>query len=178
MEKQKKIIFIASYPKSGNTWVRSIISTLVHNPEGKFILHDLRKILLFSQFVYFKKIDGYKSPTNGNLDYNWVSNNWIKAQEQINILKKEIVFFKTHSVRGVINNNFFTNESVCLGFIYIIRDPRDVVISLASHMGIDINMAIKEMLFNTRRMTSMHKVNELVATWKDNVDSWMHFKSV
>ena len=45
-------------------------------------------------------------------------------------------------------------------------------------MGININMALKEMLSNTRRMTSFNKVNELVSTWKNNVDSWMQFRNV
>ena len=176
--KNQKIIFIASYPKSGNTWLRSIISSLVYNPKGKFVFDDLVKVSLFSKFSNFKNIDGLQYQSNGNLDYNWISNNWIKAQKKINAIKKEIVFYKTHSVRGIINKNFFTDESVCLGFIYIIRDPRDVVVSLSKHMGININMAIEEMLSNTKRMTSVHKVNELVSTWKNNVDSWMQFRGV
>jgi len=178
MDKSKKIIFIASYPKSGNTWLRSIISSLVYNPEGRFTFNDLKKVSLFSQFSNFKNLDNHQYHTDGNLNYNWVSDNWIKAQKKINTIKKEVVFFKTHSVRGVVNKNFFTDESVCLGFVYIIRDPRDVVVSLSKHMGIDINMALKEMLSNTRRMTSFNKVNELVSTWKNNVDSWMQFRNV
>ena len=178
INKQKKIIFIASYPKSGNTWLRSIVSSLIYNPEGKFVFNDLKKVSLFSQFSNFKNLDGHQYHTNGNLNYNWVSCNWIKAQKQINAIKKKIVFFKTHSVRGIVNKKFFTDESVCLGFLYIIRDPRDVVVSLSRHMGIDINIALKEMLSNKRRMTSFNKVNELVSTWKNNVDSWMQFKRV
>ena len=178
MDKSKKIIFIASYPKSGNTWLRSIISSLVYNPEGRFTFNDLKKVSLFSQFSNFKNLDNHQYHTDGNLNYNWVSDNWIKAQKKINTIKKEVVFFKTHSVRGVVNKNFFTDESVCLGFVYIIRDPRDVVVSLSKHMGIDINMALKEMLTNTRRMTSFNKVNELVSTWKNNIDSWMQFRNV
>ena len=178
VDKSKKIIFIASYPKSGNTWLRSIIGSLVYNPEGRFTFNDLKKVSLFSQFSNFKNLDNHQYHTDGNLNYNWVSDNWIKAQKKINTTKKEVVFFKTHSVRGVVNKNFFTDESVCLGFVYIIRDPRDVVVSLSKHMGIDINMALKEMLSNTRRMTSFNKVNELVSTWKNNVDSWMQFRNV
>ena len=178
MDKSKKIIFVASYPKSGNTWLRSIISSLVYNPEGRFTFNDLKKVSLFSQFSNFKNLDNHQYHTDGNLNYNWISDNWIKAQKKINTTKNEVVFFKTHSVRGVVNKNFFTDESVCLGFVYIIRDPRDVVVSLSKHMGIDINMALKEMLSNTRRMTSFNKVNELVSTWKNNVDSWMQFRNV
>ena len=44
MDKSKKIIFIGSYPKSGNTWLRSIISSLVYNPEGRFAFNDLKKV--------------------------------------------------------------------------------------------------------------------------------------
>ena len=171
IKKPKKIIFIASYPKSGNTWLRSIVSSLVYSPEGKFVFNDLRKVSLFSQFSNFKNLDGRQYRADGNLNYNWVSDNWIKAQKKINAINKEVVFFKTHSVRGVVNKNFFTDESVCLGFVYIIRDPRDVVVSLSKHMGIDIDMALKEMLSNTRRMTSYNKVNELVSTWENNLDS-------
>lgn len=175
---KKKIIFIASYPKSGNTWLRSIISSLIYNREGGFNFDDLKKIFLFSQLANFNNIDGKIFNEDENLNFKWVSNNWIKAQKIINNKKKEIVFYKTHSVRGMINNNYFTDESVCLGFIYIIRDPRDVVVSLAKHAGVDINLALDDMLFNEKRMTLFKKVNELVSTWKHNVDSWLHFKKV
>ena len=178
MQRKQKIIFIASYPKSGNTWLRSIISSLVYNADKEFRLKDLKKILLFSQFANFQNIEGHEFQSNGNLNYNWISNNWIKAQEQINLIRKKNIFFKTHSVRGIVNKNFFTDETVCLGFIYIVRDPRDVAISLSKHMGIDIELALKEILFSERRMTSFDKVNELVSTWKNNLDSWMQFKSV
>ena len=50
-QKNNKIVFIASYMKSGNTWMRSIICSLINN--GKFELDDLKKIKLFSQEVFF-----------------------------------------------------------------------------------------------------------------------------
>ena len=52
---------------------------------------------------------------------------------------KKVVFFKTHSVRGIVNKKFFTDESSCLGFIYIIRDPREIVISYSKYTGKTIN---------------------------------------
>ena len=177
MKNNKKIVFLASYPKSGNTWLRSIISSLIYN-EGNFNFNDLKKIILFSQIANFKNINNPKFDSKGNLDFNWLSNNWIEAQKNINKQKKDIVFYKTHSVRGVINNNFFTDESVCLAFIYVIRDPRDVVVSLSKHMGEDISESIQKVLYEKNRMTSFQKVNELVSTWKNNIDSWMHFKTV
>ena len=177
MTNNKKIIFLASYPKSGNTWLRSIISSLIYN-QGNFHFEDLKKIILFSQMANFKNIDNPKFNSQGNIDFNWISDNWIRAQKNINKQKKNVVFYKTHSVRGIVNNNFFTDESVCLAFIYVIRDPRDVVVSLSKHMGENISDSIQKVLYEKNRMTSFQKVNELISTWKNNIDSWMNFKTV
>ena len=120
----------------------------------------------------------YKYDSNNNLDFSFVANNWINAQKIINKKSPKTKIFKTHSVRGVVNGNFFTDSSVCLGFIYIIRDPRDIVVSLSKHMGIDTNKAIDIILNNNKFMTSSHKVNELVCTWKNNLESWLTFTDV
>ena len=82
LKNKKKIVFIASYMKSGNTWMRSIICSLMNN--GDFLLEDLKKIKLFSQEVYFNKLPNIKYQENGNLDFNFISDNWIEAQKVIN----------------------------------------------------------------------------------------------
>ena len=53
----QKIIFISSYPKSGNTWIRSIIGALLNQNNGIFSLKDLEEIKLFSQIIYFLQLD-------------------------------------------------------------------------------------------------------------------------
>ena len=174
---KKNIVFIASYMKSGNTWVRSIICSLLNS--GNFQLEDLKAIKLFSQETYFSKLSNIKYQENGNLDFSYVSHNWINAQKLINDSEsKDIKFFKTHNIRGKINNNYFTDESVCRGFIYLIRDPRDIAISLAKHMDINIDAAIDIMLFQKNFVTNVFKVNEAVCTWKMHTESWINFKSV
>ena len=175
----KKIIFISSYMKSGNTWVRSIISSLSN--KGSFKLSDLKDITLYSQKSNFANIPQSKClyDEGGNIDFDFTVNNWINAQ--INILdktKKQINFFKTHSSRGMINGKFFTNSDVCSGFIYLIRDPRDIAISYARHMDIDINESIDIMLYKKNFMTKVMKVFEPVTTWKEHIISWTSFKSV
>ena len=175
--RSKKIVFIASYMKSGNTWVRSIICSLLNN--GDFKLEDLKAIKLFSQEIFFSKLQDVIFQKDGNLDFTFVSNNWINAQKLINETKSsDLKFFKTHSIRGKINNNYFTDESVCKGFIYLIRDPRDIAISLSKHMDISIDSAIDIMLFQKNFVTNVFKVNEAVCTWKMHTESWTSFKSV
>ena len=65
---EKKIIFISSYPKSGNTWVRIVLSSLLNKKRGLFELKNLEEIKLFSQFVYFSHFENLKYQSNGNLD--------------------------------------------------------------------------------------------------------------
>ena len=52
------IIWIASYPKSGNTWVRSFISALLNNKEGNFTFDDLINI---PQYPIRQQFDGFLS---------------------------------------------------------------------------------------------------------------------
>ena len=173
----KKIVFIASYMKSGNTWMRAIICSLLNN--GNFELKDLKKIKLFSQETFFSKISGAKFQDNGNFDFDFISNNWINAQKIINENSSDdIKIFKTHSIRGIINNNYFTDENVCKGYVYLIRDPRDIAISLSKHMNVSIDKAIDIMLFQQNFVTNVFKVNEAVCTWKEHVKSWLNFKKV
>ena len=183
MEKQKKtlnkkIVFISSYPKSGNTWVRILIRAIINENKGIFKFKDLENVKLFSQFVYFSHFENIKFQPNGNLDFDFVVNNWMNAQKRINKNSNKARFFKTHSIRGIINGNFFTNEEVCLGFIYIIRDPRDIAISLSKHMGITIDNAIEIILFNNKFVTTAFKVNEPVCTWQNHLESWINFENV
>ena len=97
----KNIIFISSYPKSGNTWVRILISSLLDNliTQEKnnlknFNFKDLEKINMFSQLAYFRNIKGYAIKEDGVLDDNFTINNWINAQKLINQNSSKTKFFK------------------------------------------------------------------------------------
>ena len=49
------IIWLASYPKSGNTWLRSIVSALIYTKDGLFNFNLLKKIQQFPTQKYFKE---------------------------------------------------------------------------------------------------------------------------
>jgi hypothetical protein len=180
----KNIIFISSYPKSGNTWVRIIIAMLIYTTTvskkenlKKFNFKNLKEVGLFSQLNNFKKIDGYKIQKNGLLDTDFTINNWINAQKIINKNSKTN-FFKTHNMSGKINGKKFTDTSVCGGFIYITRDPRDVAISKAKYMNTSFDTSIDRMLNDDKVIVSPGKVNEFINTWENHVLSWYNTKDI
>ena len=82
------IFWIASYPKSGNTWVRSMISSYYYSNNGVFNQKLLSKIGQFPQEKYFYDYEYDKTKVGDNSRF------WIKAQEKIN-KDKELKFFKT-----------------------------------------------------------------------------------
>ena len=66
------IIWLASYPKSGNTWVRSIISSLLYSDDGDFNFELIKKIKQFPEKKYFKDLIS----DFGNFDE--IKRNWIQ----------------------------------------------------------------------------------------------------
>ena len=91
--------------------------------------------------------------------------------------KNKIQFLKTHSYLFNIQNNPFTSLDYSLGVIYIIRDPRNVVISSANHNSMTHDQAAKHMI----ESGVLRKKNEVIVypgSWSSNYNSWKSFKSV
>ena len=100
------IIWLASYPKSGNTWVRSFISSILFSKDGEASFGDLEKIKQYPSKKYFKNL------VNNLQDINEVKKNWITSQDIIN-LDNKIKFLKTHHINCKIGNDEFTNKNYC-----------------------------------------------------------------
>ena len=127
----KKIIWISSYPKSGNTWMRFLISNYFFNRSNEFNFQIAdNNILMFPQLSLMKKIVNKKTIIENPLN---VSKYWLDLQKEVNIEGGNVVFFKNHNALISIEKNDFTNMDLTLGAIYIVRDPRDVVISYAHY---------------------------------------------
>ena len=123
------IIWISSYPKSGNTWLRSLISNYFFSKDGNFSFELIKQIDSFPNSKFFTNYDDKFEKLEDTSKY------WIKEQEKINSSNK-IFFLKTHNALCKINGNKFTNQNNTLASIYIVRDPRNVVTSIANHYQI------------------------------------------
>ena len=79
------IIWIASYPKSGNTWVRSLLSTYLYTEDGIFNFNLLKKILKFPSKKYLEFF------TKDFSDIKKISEYWIAAQNRINLYNEKLI---------------------------------------------------------------------------------------
>ena len=134
------IIWLASYPKNGNTWLRTLISAYYYTKDGLF-LGD-QQLNHIPQFPVKKYFEGFNYNLNLPGD---TSRFWIAAQERIN-KDKEIKFFKTHNALVKLGQNNFTDKKNTLGCIYIVRDPRNVLNSMSTHFQLDNDNTLNVML--------------------------------
>ena len=169
------IVWIASYPKSGNTWLRTLISSYYYSKDGTFHSDLIKQIGQFPEKKYFESFKYNSKSVIGTTHF------WIKAQEKINRDKK-IRFFKTHNVYGKINDNHFTNKQNSLGCIYIVRDPRNVITSLSNHYELNYEDSLawmvnhKKYIFDNRDGQDFGNF-QFISSWENNYKSWKNQKN-
>ena len=165
------IIWIASYPKSGNTWVRSFLTSYMFKNGKSFNFNDLDKI---KSFPSDDEINFLKNKYN-NYKFTHMAENWDSFQKKI-IKKSKFTFLKTHNALCNIKGNNFTTLENTLGLIYIIRDPRDVLISYASHLNLDLKNTANLMSdLNVVEKTPDLLDRSLLSSWSNHYNSWKHF---
>ena len=170
------ILWVASYPKSGNTWLRALLSSYYYSENGIFDPKLLSKIENFPQKKYFRHFNYDRQIVTDT------SNFWIKAQEIINKDKK-LKFFKTHNILGKLNSNYFTDIKNTIGGIYIVRDPRNIITSLKNHYEMNNSDALKFMLSEKKYIYDYHTKNDysdfqLISSWENNYKSWKDQKII
>ena len=171
------IIWLASYPKSGNTLVRALLSSYFFSKDGIFNFKLIKYIKQFPNAGLFENLG-----INIENDKEVVKN-YIKVQESIN-QKNSIQFLKTHSYLFNIDNNPFTDLNNTLGAIYIVRDPRNVVTSYAHHYNISIEESALRMTNSVHYggdIKSKHEADRAkvyLGSWSSNFNSWKSFEPV
>ena len=173
------IIWIVSYPRSGNTWVRSLISTYLFSEKENTVFENIKKIINFPNIKHFKEIfeinefskEELKNKKKKDKKKFEISKYWIAAQNKIN-LNKKITFLKTHNFGGSLEGNDFTNSENTLGVIYLVRDPRSVVVSNAHHNNISLDQSVNDLLDEKIFATNEGNLLEFRSSWRVNYLSW------
>ena len=162
------IIWLASYPKSGNTYVRAFLSAYYFSKDGQFEFSQISNI---NQFPRKEFLD---QNTKSVLE---ASKQWMPSQRKI-IANKKIKFLKTHSCLGNYKGNTFTSNETTLGAIYIIRDPRNVFTSLKNHFSYDDEKALQMILDKKGILMSKgYETFSYIGSWASNYLSWFNYKN-
>ena len=172
------IYWIASYPKSGNTWLRILLSCYFYTKDGVYDENSLKNIQQFPEKQYFQEFNYNQNIIGDTTKY------WLKAQEKINEDKK-LRFFKTHNVFGLVNNSHFTNTENSIGCIYIVRDPRNIFTSIKNFYEMDNDKALKWMMNQNQYIYDIHNFEkdgysdfQFISSWDNNYKSWKLQKKI
>ena len=165
------IFWIASYPKSGNTYLRSFISSYYFSKKGKFDFNLLLNILQFPSTKFTKR--------NLYSDLE-ASQNWIFNQNQF-FGGEKINFVKTHNSLNQFKGNKFTTNDQTLGAIYIVRDPRNVITSLTHHYSLSYENAYDKLMDDNSNLLEKTTENDhsnftFLGSWANHYKSWKNYK--
>jgi hypothetical protein len=171
----KGIVWLTSYPKSGNTWVRAFIHALSHLIVGDPIDEiDPEKLEVLARSDLDARLyEKYLSGSVTEVDPHEIALARPKVQADMVRLNNGPILMKTHNARIEDGGAPLINESVTAGTIYVIRNPLDVAISFAHYRGVSVDQAISDMAEDGFGMATTEKAVYYVTTsWSEHVESW------
>jgi hypothetical protein len=168
------IVWLASYPKSGNTWTRAFLSnlaTIMAGEEDVLEVNSINRFSLGESFTQlYKEVCGF-NPTPD--DHRRVAEGRHRVQEAIADQFEGLIFCKTHNALVIDRGQSIINFAVTSGAIYIVRNPLDVAISLSHHINQPLDHAITVMgTPDLETPINETRVHEVWGSWSQHVESW------
>lgn len=165
------ILWLASYPKSGNTWLRAFLHNLLGNPDEPFDINRMAELTKGdSQAHWYTRLD-QRTPTQlGPKDLAALRP---KVHRLIAESSPDTVMVKTHNALVEVAGVSMITRDVTAGAIYVVRNPLDVTLSYADHLGRpadDIIALMAQTGFETPASES--HVPEHHSDWSTHVKSW------
>lgn len=167
---KKQIVWLASYPKSGNTWFRSFLTALLKEKEV-----DLNQMVsdgIFSGKNYMENIL--------DLNSDYLSRQQIESYQRITFshlsaTSKKRLFIKVHDAftYSQVDGLPLIPEKPTQMAVYLLRNPLDVVLSLANHIGKSTEKAMGKYIINPFGSLANEQFYQPLGTWSMHVESWL-----
>ena len=165
------LVWLASYPKSGNTWARAFLHNLLG---GRAHTQDINAM---NAFTITDNAPGWYKPF---IDQPITE----IAPEALAPLRPRVheaiarsdpgrILVKTHNALVVHGGAPMITMALTAGAVYFLRNPLDVAVSYSHHMDCSIDEAIALMALKGR-ITPSHErgVYQFLGSWSENVESW------
>lgn len=168
--------WIASYPKSGNTWLRLLLASL-HAGGAPLTLDG--PLAAFAPWIgSARNFETYLCVDPAECSADELANLFPVLVAELAHIRPEPQFSKVHDAWGMApSGQPLFPPQFTLGSVYVVRDPRDVAVSLAHHHGQDVDQAIDVMArpaatANRTRPYPGH-AEQKIGTWSHHVASWL-----
>ena len=169
------IIWLASYPKSGNTWFRIFLTNLLRDSDTPANINELESTPIASARGIFDQHIGFEASdlSADEIDRLRPELYCYLAEEQ-----QEPLFMKIHDAYTLVADNLpLIPEAATGGALYFIRNPLDVAVSFAHHNGTDYDTAIANLAYDAftfcGKPKRLHKqLRQKLLTWSNHVLTW------
>ena len=170
MSNLRRIIWLASYPKSGNTWMRSLLAHYFM-PRGQAPdINNLRR------FTTADVRQDFFDAANGGPFSTQSVNEWLQVrQKAVRLIagsKPGTHFVKTHCQAVQYMGQHLIPPEVTAGAIYIMRNPFDLAPSFARHQSADIDTAIERMMNPETMMGTDTGIRDAMGRWDTHIETW------
>jgi len=165
------IIWLASYPKSGNTWLRAFLHNLMRAPDRP---HDINRL---TDLTAGESATGWYVALDPGLANSHTDERVRElrplAHRAMSRSSPDTVLVKTHNAFVLEDDQPLITLEVTAGAIYIVRNPLDVVISFSHHNGHSVDKTIGFLnMHGAQTIANSANVYEYYGTWSEHVESW------
>lgn len=175
MSSEKNIIWLASYPKSGNTWFRIFLSNLFFPDKQEVSINNLFKTPVASSREIFEEATGLESTELAASEIEAMRPDVYRYYSRTN---KGNLYLKVHDAYTYLpTGQPIIPEDCTLGALYFIRNPLDVAVSLSYHLGRDLikiskDMDNDELCFSNSKLRPEIQLIQRLLSWSNHVKSW------
>lgn len=173
----RNLIWIASYPKSGNTWMRILLDSALNKNGAEVDINEIN--FAESGFLGRQQFDEFLEFDSSYLNIEETRAFKKKYFENLSAVSDSDTFIKTHDANiALSDHSYLIPENITKLAIYVVRNPLDIVASLANHNGITNDEAIAMLLDKGRTEFRSPKgitsnVDQFVSSWGCHVLSWL-----
>ena len=166
-----KIVWLASYPKSGNTWMRAFLANLFRNPDAPVGINDLHRFAFGdARADFYETVAGRPLEEISDAELHALRP---KVHRLIAAKRPETLFVKTHNASLALEGVPLITPEVTAAAIYIIRNPLDVTLSYAHHFGLSLEETVEAMASPSNQVLTVGRnVFQHIADWSGHVESW------